>query len=369
MVASISARARRVGPAHAGMVRRLTNPACTRSCRPRARGDGPSEGGFRDPSNVSAPRTRGWSACRVTRATQRRVGPAHAGMVQPTSAYASRRNGRPRARGDGPLVNLTPHPVRMSAPRTRGWSLAAGMATGESLVGPAHAGMVLYASRPGQGLGRRPRARGDGPSERSWTFVVSSSAPRTRGWSVTAAWICWVCEVGPAHAGMVPMCSATPRNIDRRPRARGDGPAPDQHSSVGMGSAPRTRGWSHRCGDILIPHRRALRWSSPSTCSCPSPTTRTEQWCHGTSSPSLCGLLADHSCHRDRGGRAGSVVVDETRSHDPHAGNSVPLGDRVFEVGISYNAALLAHILGARACLLGRHPTRARRRHAAAGCG
>src|SRR5690606_20844264 len=65
-----------------------------------------------------------------------------------------------------------------------------------------------------------------------------------RGWSVTAAWICWVCEVGPAHAGMVPMCSATPRNIDRRPRARGDGPAPDQHSSVGMGSAPRTRGWS-----------------------------------------------------------------------------------------------------------------------------
>ncbi|KHF42918.1 hypothetical protein MINT15_31200 [Saccharomonospora viridis] len=41
----------------------------------------------------------------------------------------------------------------------------------------------------------------------------------------------------------------------------------------------------------------------------------------------------------------------------------------MFEVGIGYNTALLTHILGARACLLGRHPTRARRRHVATGCG
>ncbi len=176
-----------VGPAHAGMV-----PACpcgrrTRGRRPRARGDGSFGVEFGGVMSLSAPRTRGWFLPSHPPTCRSAVGPAHAGMVPggPRRPGPARR--RPRARGDGSggdgsaFVRVTAT-VAGSAPRTRGWFAVHTLADGETLVGPAHAGMVRAGRAAAWSSPRRPRARGDGSASPPSRRASSSSAPRTRGW-------------------------------------------------------------------------------------------------------------------------------------------------------------------------------------------
>ena len=191
--------------------------------RPRARGDGPHARRATTTRAKSAPRTRGWSAWFDPDPAQARVGPAHAGMVLLHPGVSPELAGRPRARGDGPMSTRPTPGCCASAPRTRGWSGDARGAHRARRVGPAHAGMVRLT-----GIGFfprtcRPRARGDGPSATRAGSATTSSAPRTRGWSVGVPALVVPAGVGPARAGMVPAPVRRCRSCAGRPRARGDG--------------------------------------------------------------------------------------------------------------------------------------------------
>ncbi len=264
-----------VGPAHAGMVLRLTAVVCRVTRRPRARGDGSIVFDRLVSSHWSAPRTRGWFWTRCSRSSTASVGPAHAGMVRRSALRHDPRCSRPRARGDGSTPGDVAEYVRTSAPRTRGWFRVDRALHGCHEVGPAHAGMVplqLPAQRRGP---RRPRARGDGSWASSATRRNRPSAPRTRGWfrltragrlrvwsaPRTRGWFAGDQEeprgsgVGPAHAGMVRRRRRARHDSKGRPRARGDGSASADLLITLGASAPRTRGWfilTHHCGSAGV---------------------------------------------------------------------------------------------------------------------
>src|SRR5690606_33026491 len=111
-----------VGPAHAGMVRRCPRRSTACPCRPRARGDGPSTGRSPHSPRVSAPRTRGWSVSTGERGQADAVGPRTRGWswVRPVRVFVLVVS---PARGDGPPMPNGPPTWMRSAPRTRGWLL------------------------------------------------------------------------------------------------------------------------------------------------------------------------------------------------------------------------------------------------------
>src|SRR5690606_16990991 len=89
---------------------------------------------------------------------------------------------RPRARGDGP--------------RRTGWGVML------MSVGPAHAGMDPRHPPAARAVRGRRRARGDGPKFAASQTSITSSAPRTRGWTRLPLAVGVADGVGPAHAGM-----------------------------------------------------------------------------------------------------------------------------------------------------------------------
>src|SRR5690606_11987351 len=90
---------------------------------------------------MSAPRTRGWTAC-----------------IPPLIAE----DRRPRARGDGPPHVSGSPVVHRSAPRARAPTVPGGLGHLDAAGGPAHAGMDPGPHHPHEQRERRPRARGDG---------------------------------------------------------------------------------------------------------------------------------------------------------------------------------------------------------------
>jgi len=215
-------------PAHAGMV--PGRRACGRpgAAAPRARGDGPRCGNPLAIWRSCSPRTRGWSPDMRMALYKRALLPAHAGMVPDGRPDRHGRGAAPRARGDGPSgrstrgVPLTaprargdgPAALRMHvhnarcSPRTRGWSPGSGAAVPQSVLLPAHAGMVRDPGRPHRVASAAPRARGDGPRLEAVGRHVLRCSPRTRGWSRDRRRRYGGKRLLPAHAGMVPPCRA-----------------------------------------------------------------------------------------------------------------------------------------------------------------
>ncbi len=109
-----------VGPAPAGMVRVACSRSGSATSRPRTCGDGPFGIGDQDGDMRSAPHLRGWSPHHRPRLRARRVGPAPAGMVRwpPPSTTTSGR--RPRTCGDGPNSRKAAPAAPKSAPHLRG---------------------------------------------------------------------------------------------------------------------------------------------------------------------------------------------------------------------------------------------------------
>ena len=89
----------------------------------------------------------------------------------------------PRARGDGPLNNITLRLALECAPRTRGWTVIIAGSSVSPLVCPAHAGMDRGHTLQGRSHPRVPRARGDGPNLHHLALFRPRCAPRTRGWT------------------------------------------------------------------------------------------------------------------------------------------------------------------------------------------
>ena len=281
-------------PAHAGMVPGRPPRRVRRSRAPRARGDGPSRSARPVACSSCSPRTRGWSQHTEPRRRAARVLPAHAGMVPHTVPPGCQSAGAPRARGDGPVLEVNGMTGQLCSPRTRGWSRSRGQRHDRTAVLPAHAGMVPRCSTTQPSAPSAPRARGDGPLAMLKASGSVRCSPRTRGWSPLYDQLPDEATVLPAHAGMVPRGRPHPMTASCAPRARGDGPSetsspppaskcsrargdgpllrkavqigkacsPRTRGCPGrlmlvtyqMGCSPRTRGWSRAEEDARNPH-------------------------------------------------------------------------------------------------------------------
>ena len=233
-------------PAHAGMVPRQGYLATCRTSAPRARGDGPFDAAHCGDDRHCSPRTRGWSLRCRPHGRHPALLPAHAGMVPGSANIPSDFCTAPRARGDGPDRLIAPIRQTPCSPRTRGWSPSVRCATALPKLLPAHAGMVPVVNSTNGERAAAPRARGDGPRSCSSTAACSSCSPRTRGWSPHPLEKATQSLLLPAHAGMVPVREPRQGVLTPAPRARGDGPPLLHSRPPGVGCSPRTRGWSHR---------------------------------------------------------------------------------------------------------------------------
>ena len=93
----------------------------------------------------------------------------------------------------------------MYSPHTRGWSLHEPVNQAEKKVFPAHAGVVPRQGDATVASRCIPRTRGGGPGEPKKEERLSRYSPHTRGWSpLICAW-CGEDIVFPAHAGVVPV--------------------------------------------------------------------------------------------------------------------------------------------------------------------
>src|SRR3569833_2557737 len=130
---------------------------------PRARGDGPIDIRTSRCGATCSPRTRGWSRVFDDRQTAKRVLPAHAGMVPLAFLGMGGLVRAPRARGDGPAARTAYRGARRCSPRTRGWSQPLCLARRLLLVLPAQTKKdPAHQTTTPSGAGA-PRARGDGP--------------------------------------------------------------------------------------------------------------------------------------------------------------------------------------------------------------
>ena len=122
-------------------------------------------------------------------------------MVRCPAAGGAPLRGRPRARGDGPVLTGVLRRVGVSS--------------------PALAGMVRGTPARRRCTPRRPCARGDGPGSAVAPTPNGVSTPRRRGWSVRVRGERPLRHVDPAFAGMVRRCSAHWAHRSGRARARG----------------------------------------------------------------------------------------------------------------------------------------------------
>ena len=211
---------------------------------PRARGDGPPGCNGQTLPRLSPPRPRGWTLPGRRERRPHLVSPAPAGM-DPPHFFPERQIKRlPRARGDGP----TPPPLcadrRSSPPRPRGWTPHQYRMSIRLYVSPAPAGMDPLSAGRGVPLWCLPRARGDGPHSRHTTPDFPQSPPRPRGWTRCGDPGRQRRLVSPAPAGMDPTGGRVGSTAYSLPRARGDGPAPQQLRDDPAASPPRPRGWT-----------------------------------------------------------------------------------------------------------------------------
>jgi len=224
----------RVGPAHAGVFRRRRCRRPLGRCRPRPRGGVPRIEGTEGTDTRSAPPTRGCSPSHVLTLLETDVGPAHAGVFRCASSKRRSSWSRPRPRG--------------GVPELAGPSPPCG-------VGPAHAGVFQRPEPSSRRRRRRPRPRGGVPDVAGWTLDGYVSAPPTRGCSVAARLTWCAMSVGPAHAGVFPCAHARGFAVHSRPRPRGGVPVPGTVPVPPMVSAPPTRGCSGDPLRVPVPQR------------------------------------------------------------------------------------------------------------------
>ncbi len=125
--------------------------------------------------------------------------------------------GEPRARGDGPRRSRPEERNMRRAPRTRGWTACRLRAQNYTYESPAHAGMDRRVAHQDPRTDREPRARGDGPDYVDEDGYRLGRAPRTPGWIERATHVGSTGGESPAHAGTDRRGARLP--LTRAPRA------------------------------------------------------------------------------------------------------------------------------------------------------
>src|SRR5699024_3109563 len=156
---------------------------------PHARGDGPDFTGLDTGDLRQAPRTWGWTAGLWEHCARTVAGPTHVGMDRRMRAAGPCRGSRPHARGDGPAPTPHERAPPQQAPRTWGWTATHCHELLSMRAGPTHVGMDRRAFPRRPGGGRRPHARGDGPTCLPPTTWRRTQAPRTWGWTATTSFV------------------------------------------------------------------------------------------------------------------------------------------------------------------------------------
>ncbi len=240
-------------PAHAGIDPQTPYGRASRCRLPRARGDRPDYEATLESTQVAPPRTRG-STPMATRAPSTAAGsPAHAGIdpeAPPENPGGTR---LPRARGDRPLLEQPPHVGVRAPPRTRGST--PGRRHDCRLRGgsPAHAGIDLGISTCRSAPARLPRARGDRPGPGNIGGIVCEAPPRTRGSTLVEDNTAAAEHGSPAHAGIDLSRSRPGQRHRRLPRARGDRPERVDTDCWLCKAPPRTRGSTRTYGRKATP--------------------------------------------------------------------------------------------------------------------
>ena len=213
-----------VFPAHAGMDRHPAGGDPGPRRVPRACGDGPRLGQISHSRWACSPRMRGWTGSDGHGPAGLRVFPAHAGMDRTSSASRRPRPRVPRACGDGPSDHGDDGEPMKCSPRMRGWTVRKRVLRLALVVFPAHAGMDRRSICSAVRWSGVPRACGDGPRVALYLRSSKECSPRMRGWTVTDRPRPERRRVFPAHAGMDRDSWIVNVGIGRVPRACGDGP-------------------------------------------------------------------------------------------------------------------------------------------------
>ena len=148
-------------PAHAGNMRRCSEPPADRSVHPRARGEHVVDHGLIHQHVGSSPRTRGTSQLVIRPAIHLRFIPAHAGNMSRYIADQQARAVHPRARGEHYQSVFSQGSSAGSSPRTRGTFHPEVRDRADLRFIPAHAGNISMATAGPIAASVHPRARGE----------------------------------------------------------------------------------------------------------------------------------------------------------------------------------------------------------------
>ena len=191
-----------------------------------------------------SPRARGCSVLGLVATLNSSVFPACAGMFRCTRAAANDVAGFPRVRGDVPSAKVTWSVDQEFSPRARGCSLFLHHEAGGEVVFPACAGMFPALTSQNPPTISFPRVRGDVPGGRTYHRSGEKFSPRARGCSAGFVVFTMPRAVFPACAGMF----LSPRRFCWVrmcfPRVRGDVPACSFVMQRQSKFSPRARGCS-----------------------------------------------------------------------------------------------------------------------------
>ena len=153
------------------------------------------------PGMGSSPLTRGKRDHGVTRETQPRLIPAHAGKTKFCQVKHDSPEAHPRSRGENEHGRKSEDVTAGSSPLTRGKPHHVPSDAGRHRLIPAHAGKTL--KRPGKrpSVTAHPRSRGENYTDMSRVRVRTGSSPLTRGKRDPAIGCRSRPRLIPAHAG------------------------------------------------------------------------------------------------------------------------------------------------------------------------
>ncbi len=216
---------------------------CAGSC-PHARGDEPRIHVSHIRISPLSPRAWGWTGHLGRHRPDGDVVPTRVGMDRDWNARIPIRHRCPHARGDGPEDRTRSYLVGVLSPRAWGWTgMHRGRPTSRPVV-PTRVGMDRGSPAAASRRSGCPHARGDGPAVELAQIPVELLSPRAWGWTGQGDRDHQRHAVVPTRVGM-DRADVRPRRMRCRcPHARGDGPfLPLGFHERGVLS-PRAWGWT-----------------------------------------------------------------------------------------------------------------------------
>ena len=211
---------------------------------PHARGGGPPTAAVGNPNSNSSPRTWGWTADRQRLADNFGLFPTHVGVDRTAQSASASDRALPHARGGGPARKYSTFCLLLSSPRTWGWTPTGSTPPAATLLFPTHVGVDRCQGAGLLGVEALPHARGGGPVSLAHKQRLTSSSPRTWGWTVGPHLPRFLEGLFPTHVGVDRRSAAPSGWAATLPHARGGGPTTIAYSSGVKSSSPRTWGWT-----------------------------------------------------------------------------------------------------------------------------